>query len=179
VKRVLLPLLAAAIALVTMAGLTALPASAADTAAVPAPLSRIPVTGTTADGGTFTGTVTPTRFVAQNRQVLLKGLVSGTMKNAGGGTVGSVSDAPVAVPVALPTGICPILHLTLGPLDLNLLGLTVHLNQVVLDITAISGPGNLLGNLLCAIAGLLDGTGTLTQLNQLLAQLNQLLGLLR
>jgi hypothetical protein len=52
---------------------------------------------------------------------------------------------------------CPILHLDLGPLDLNLLGLTVHLNEVVLDITAVPGPGNLLGNLLCAIAGLLDG----------------------
>jgi hypothetical protein len=52
---------------------------------------------------------------------------------------------------------CPILHLELGPLDLNLLGLRVQLNQVVLDITAIPGPGNLLGNLLCAIAGLLDG----------------------
>jgi hypothetical protein len=52
---------------------------------------------------------------------------------------------------------CPILHLDLGPLDLNLLGLHVHLNQVVLDIEAIPGAGNLLGNLLCAIAGLLDG----------------------
>jgi hypothetical protein len=178
VKRVLLPLLAAAIALVTMVGLTAAPASAADTAAVPAPLDQIPVTGTTADGGTFAGTVTPTEFVAQGRQVLLKGLVSGTMKNSSGGTVGTVSGSPVSLPVALPTGICPILHLTLGPLDLNLLGLKVHLNQVVLDLTAISGPGNLLGNLLCAIAGLLDGTGTLSQLNQLLAQLNALLGLL-
>jgi hypothetical protein len=53
--------------------------------------------------------------------------------------------------------VCPILHLELGPLDLNLLGLRVQLNQVVLDITAIPGPGNLLGNLLCAVAGLLDG----------------------
>ncbi len=53
--------------------------------------------------------------------------------------------------------VCPILHLELGPLDLNILGLRVQLNQVVLDITAIPGPGNLLGNLLCAIAGLLDG----------------------
>ena len=52
---------------------------------------------------------------------------------------------------------CPILHLDLGPLDLNLLGLHVHLNEVVLDIEAIPGPGNLLGNLLCAVAGLLDG----------------------
>jgi hypothetical protein len=178
VKRVILTLLSAAIGLVTMVGLTAVPASAADAAAVPAPLNRIPVTGTTADGGTFTGTVRPTKFVAQGREVLLKGLVSGTMKDGSGGTAGTVSDAPVTMPVALPTGICPILHLTLGPLDLNLLGLKVHLDRVVLDLTAISGPGNLLGNLLCAIAGLLDGTGTLGQLNQLLAQLNQLLGLL-
>lgn len=52
---------------------------------------------------------------------------------------------------------CPILHLELGPLDLDLLGLQVHLDRVVLDVTAVPGPGNLLGNLLCAIAGLLDG----------------------
>jgi hypothetical protein len=56
-----------------------------------------------------------------------------------------------------PPANCPILHLDLGPLDLNLLGLRVQLNEVVLDITAIPGPGNLLGNLLCAVAGLLDG----------------------
>jgi hypothetical protein len=56
-----------------------------------------------------------------------------------------------------PPATCPILHLDLGPLDLNLLGLHVHLNEVVLDVEAIPGPGNLLGNLLCAIAGLLDG----------------------
>ncbi|HEY2259639.1 MAG TPA: hypothetical protein VGH45_07995 [Solirubrobacteraceae bacterium] len=58
---------------------------------------------------------------------------------------------------------CPILHLTLGPLNLNLLGLTVHLNQVVLDITAHSGPGNLLGNLLCSVAGLLDQNTVVSQ----------------
>lgn len=154
-----------------MVGLTAVPASAADAATAPAPLDRIPVTGTTADGGTFTGTVQPTQFVAQGREVLLKGLVSGTLENGGGGTAGTVSDAPVSLPVALPTATCPILHLTLGPLDLNLLGLTVHLDRVVLDLTAISGPGNLLGNLLCAVAGLLDGGGTLAQLNRLLGLL--------
>lgn len=47
---------------------------------------------------------------------------------------------------------CPILHLVLGPLNPNLLGLNVSLNQVILDITAIPGPGNLLGNLLYDIA---------------------------
>ena len=60
--------------------------------------------------------------------------------------------------------------MVLGPLDLNLLGLAIHLNQVVLNITAIPGAGNLLGNLLCAVAGLLDNPGGLAALlNQILA----------
>lgn len=63
---------------------------------------------------------------------------------------------------------CPILHLDLGPLNLDLLGLQVHLNQVVLDVTAVPGPGNLLGNLLCAVAGLLDGIDLAGVLGRLL-----------
>jgi hypothetical protein len=66
---------------------------------------------------------------------------------------------------------CPILHLELGPLDLDLLGLRVHLDRVVLDVTAVPGPGNLLGNLLCAIAGLLDGVDLGGVLGNLLQQL--------
>lgn len=48
--------------------------------------------------------------------------------------------------------ICPILNLTLGPLDLNLLGLMVHLDRVHLTITADSN-GGLLGSLLCGLSG--------------------------
>jgi hypothetical protein len=70
-------------------------------------------------------------------------------------------------PAVLPST-CDILHLTLGPLDLTLLGLVVHLDRIRLDITAQPGPGNLLGNLLCAIAGLLDGSAPLTSLAALL-----------
>jgi hypothetical protein len=67
--------------------------------------------------------------------------------------------------------VCPVLHLDLGPLDLNLLGLRVELSQVVLDVTAIPGPGNLLGNLLCAVAGLLDGVDLGEVLGNLLQSL--------
>jgi hypothetical protein len=35
----------------------------------------------------------------------------------------------------------------------------VDLNQINPRITADPGPGNLLGNLLCAVAGLLDSSG--------------------
>jgi hypothetical protein len=71
---------------------------------------------------------------------------------------------------------CDILNLVLGPLDLNLLGLEVHLNRVILDIVAVTGAGNLLGNLLCAVAGLLDNSGVLRQISQIL---NSILAILR
>jgi len=51
---------------------------------------------------------------------------------------------------------CPILFLDVGPIFLDLLGLQVDVSQIVIDITAVAGEGNLLGNLLCAVAGLLD-----------------------
>jgi hypothetical protein len=47
----------------------------------------------------------------------------------------------------------------------------------VIDLTAVPGPGNLLGNLLCALVGLLDQTPLdLGLINQLLAVINNLLG---
>jgi hypothetical protein len=51
-----------------------------------------------------------------------------------------------------PGQICTILDLTLGPLDLNLLGLMIHLDPVHLLITAQRG-GGILGDLLCGLAG--------------------------
>ena len=71
---------------------------------------------------------------------------------------------------------CQILRLSIGAIDLNLLGLTVHLNPVLLIINAVPGPGNLLGNLLCAIVNLLNGGGPLGPIAALLNQLLALLG---
>ena len=74
---------------------------------------------------------------------------------------------------------CAILHLELGPLNLTLLGLNVVLDNcangpVTVDITAITGRGNLLGNLLCELLG-----GNLINLGATLqAILNQIIGLL-
>ena len=140
------------------------------------PATAIPVTGTLPGGGSFTGTLDITRFVVQNGQLTAVGSLSGTLTDALGNVIGTVSNVLVNLTVAQPTGSCQILHLVLGPLDLNLLGLMVHLNQVVLDITAQQGPGNLLGNLLCAVAHLLDNTGNTTGLAQLLNQILSVLG---
>jgi len=52
---------------------------------------------------------------------------------------------------------CPILNLHLGEIHLNLLGLHVDTSEICLAVTAVPGPGNLLGNLLCNVANLLNG----------------------
>src|SRR5690242_13675296 len=91
--------------------------------------------------------------------------------------LGPISQA-VTVPVQV-SGSCQILSLTLGPLQLNLLGLVIDLNQVVLTIAAVPGAGNLLGNLLCAVANLLNGGGPISALlNSLVGLLNQILAAL-
>jgi hypothetical protein len=56
---------------------------------------------------------------------------------------------PVVASAAAVT--CPVLDLTLGPLDLNLLGLVVDLNKVHLTITATQGGGTL-GDLFCNLS---------------------------
>ena len=103
------------------------------------------------------------------------GQLTGTVTNAAGAVVQTIV-TNIAMPVASATSTCEILNLVLGPLHLDVLGLVVDLNQVVLNITAVQGAGNLLGNLLCAITGLLDA-GSLGQ--ELVNLLNQLLGVSR
>jgi hypothetical protein len=121
--------------------------------------------------GNFVGTFSLQNFAVVNNQLVAIGTLAGTVTNAAGIVLGSVVQT-LTIPVSV-TGTCQILHLTLGPLDLDLLGLMVHLDRIVLDITAQSGPGNLLGNLLCAVANLLNNGGALSQLANVL---NQILG---
>ena len=118
-------------------------------------LQNIPLTGTT-QNGTFTGTLDVQRLILQNGQLALVGVVNGVVKDAAGNVIATIVNAPVTIPLGNASGTCQVLHLELGPLDVNLLGLMVHLDKVVLDVTAQSGPGNLLGNLLCSIANALN-----------------------
>ncbi len=138
------------------------------------PVSGMVQSGTGQSATRFTGHFDVTQFVTRNGKAYALGTVTGKVGSR------TVSKSNVAIPVSVekttgvsPAATCPILHLVLGPLNLNLLGLTVHLNQVVLDINAQSGPGNLLGNLLCSVANLLNGTGATAPLTS-----GQLAGLL-
>lgn len=93
-------------------------------------------------------------------------------------TAGGVTQTLNFVASLASAGACQILDLTVGPINLDLLGLVVTTNTIHLNITAQSGPGNLLGNLLCAVANLLNsnGTGPLGLITMLLnGLLNQLL----
>ncbi len=167
--------------------------------------TSFPVTGTgTAPSGPvdFQGNFVVEQFHVTDGQLFAQGHLTGTLTETATGTKTPVPDTAVDLPVtsangkALPSAgaasspaaedfdmqiaqvgpSCSILHLVLGPLHLNLLGLVVDLNQVLLDITGQTGAGNIVGNLLCAITGLLDAQGTLTIIANLL---NAILDVLR
>jgi hypothetical protein len=140
--------------------------------------------GKASDGSTVTGNFIPLKVVKKNGQAAVKGVVQGVLTHPDGSK--ERFTALRNIPVKKINGQaldgrsvssmveCDILNLVLGPLDLNLLGLEIHLNRVVLDIVAVTGAGNLLGNLLCAVAGLLDG-GLGGLLEDLIDLLNQIL----
>jgi len=160
----------AAILAATLFAFTAAPAGPSAAPPDRTPAASLPVVGTVLTGGTFTGTLALTSFAVRNGQVVALGTVSGVITDAAGKATTILQN--VAVPVAVAQATCAILHLDLGPLSLNILGLRVDLSEVVLNITAQTGAGNLLGNLLCAVAGLLDNPNGLANL------LNQILGAL-
>jgi hypothetical protein len=151
-------------------------APSAPAAAPPVTALATPITGT-ADNGSFAGTFTPSQFATQNGNLVATGVLTGTVSDTSGATIGTVTRT-VSLPVTAAAATCQVLNLVLGPLHLDLLGLVVDLNQVHLVITAVQAAGNLLGNLLCAITHLLDGTptagGLAALLNSILALLGQL-----
>jgi hypothetical protein len=159
--------LALLIALTLVLGITTATMSTASAAPKTGSITQS-VTGTV-NGVTQTGTLTVSEFTTSSGQLLANGTLDI------GGLTQQVA-VPVDTTATAAASSCKVLNLVLGPLHLDLLGLVIDLNQVVLNITAQPGPGNLLGNLLCAIFGLLDGSAN--PLGGLAALLNQILGIL-
>jgi hypothetical protein len=154
------------------------------------------VTGAAKNGTTFAGHYNVKRFVTTDSgKTKAVGTLKGTLTKKNGSTdkvtkkrvrmavrpaASSVSSLPAAPGTVSPSVVgCQILDLVLAPLDLDLLGLTVHLDRVHLNITAVPGAGELLGNLLCAVAGLLDSSQLLSVGTVLTNLLNAILGILR
>jgi hypothetical protein len=150
--------------------------------------------------GVFSGTVTINRFASLNHEIVAVGIVRGTVTTASGQVTGlgtvvlpvttgfrsaGLAIPPAAEPRLVPVSwttdtsgrfilaqaqSCGILHLSVGGNAVNLLGFTVNLSPITLDISGDSaGP---LGSLVCQIVALL-GTAA-----NVVGVLNNLLGLL-
>ncbi len=142
-------------------------------------LKSIPITGKANNGKSFTGHFNVSQFVARGGKAYALGTLTGKIGNR------TVKQSNVAIPVSMGSAsspltahaaaTCQILNLVLGPLHLNLLGLHVDLNQVVLNITGQTGAGQLLGNLLCGVANLLNPGLPAGQLAGLLNIVQQIL----
>jgi opacity protein-like surface antigen len=160
---------------------------AASAQSTPTPVSvtsfkHIPITGTANNGKAFTGHFNVSQFVTRNGKAYALGTLTGKLGYR------TINRSNVAIPVSMGCGTstgltahaaatCQILNLVLGPLHLNLLGLHVDLNQVILNVTGVTGTGQLLGNLLCGVANLLNPGLPAGQLAGLLNIVQQILSL--
>jgi hypothetical protein len=147
----------ALIAVVALAFVASATSSATPRTAQPATAAA----GTTTQIGTASVRLTVKKFVRRGHRYYAVGTAYGkfapTADNPHGLATQTTKRAFTARVVrvkriASAQRICPVLDLTLAPLDLNLAGLIVHLDQVHLTITADSN-GGVLGSLLCGLAG--------------------------
>jgi hypothetical protein len=115
-----------------------------------------------AEGGGALSTVRKAQFAARTLTARTKGSTimrakatvyapdrpasggAGTMYSAQGGATPNAPQAPMQVAE------CDVLHLVLGPVHLDLLGLVVDINKIVLDLKGI--PGTLLGDIFCQLS---------------------------
>jgi hypothetical protein len=143
-------------------------------------LQNLPTTGTLPDGTTLPANVSISSFGYDQtgKQLLASGQITYVPPNGSTPTTQTFTNVPVTLAKTSgqqkQVGTCDILFLDLGPIFLDVLGLTVDLSQITLDINAVAGAGNLLGNLLCALVGLLDG-GPLSAILQIIQQINAIL----
>src|SRR6266511_2100901 len=175
-KLALATALAAAATIAT--GMTIAPAASAADGTTTSSFTDIPVTGSIPSiEGTFTGTVDIESLALQDGKLVANEALTGKLLDSGGDAVETVADQPITQTVTTEdSGGCQILDLTLGALDLNVLGLVVHLDPINLEITGETGSGNLLGSLLCMVADLLNGSSSTGLLQPLIDLLNQILG---
>ncbi len=140
-------------------------------------------------GGTFVGTLSIRRFEARSGQVVAIGMVRGTV--AGVETAGTVLVGEATFPVlagpasqaAAPNSLvaqqqaatCQALHLDIGSVNLNVLGLVVATQPIAIDLSGDSSAP--LGNLVCTTLQTLNNVvGLVGLLNQLLGTLTGLVG---
>jgi hypothetical protein len=157
---------------------------------------QLPITGTAAGGVIFTGTLSVKKFVAQDGRAMAIAMVAGAA-TSGGAPLGTVLAGPIALPVSVQPGspitttaasigapvaaqaTCQVLHLELAAVNLDVLGLQVTTQPVVLDLAADAAGTNILGQLVCTVLETVGNViGLVDLLNQILGLLTGLLGAL-
>jgi hypothetical protein len=139
-------------------------------------IARPMVTGTFIDAvsgqGAFSGNIALARFEVRQRSLVVVGMLTGILAESRGSIIGRVNEE-VELPVVVVSGTCQLLHLDVGPLDHEFLGVQVHLEKGALGITTRDGPDRAL---LCSTAGLLASKPTpeaiATRLNAVLGKLD-------
>jgi hypothetical protein len=159
---------------------------------------RVPVSGRTSEGGTFTGQVMVHRFLLKDGLVAAEAMVTGTVIDATGALAGNFLTGPVVGAVtarrvenrlaaaampqlalgepgmpSLPSVSpgCELLSLEATGLTLNVMGLAVTATQPI-GLQISGAPGRPLGNLVCQTVDALSQPPLLvTLLNELLKML--------
>lgn len=154
---------------------------------------RLPIAGTAIGHAkdTFTGTLSIERFAVRGDKIVAVGMVTGRVLDKAGNALGTAVVGQVEVPVqvgpapsaaassrmALAATSCDVLHLDLGAINLNLLGVQFVTTPITLDLTATSDAGGVLGQLICTaletVGNVVDLVGVL---NSILSLLTGLLG---
>ena len=137
--------------------------------------------------GGFSGTLSIQRFEVSDGQVVAIAMVSGSLGGARTALVGQIAipvtasllGAGVAAPAAAApqqaASSCGVLHLQLGAVNLDALGLMVATQPV--DINLSGDSTGVLGNLVCTVLNTLNNVvGLVGLLNQLLGVLGGLTG---
>ena len=156
---------------------------------------RLPIAGTAIGHGkdTFTGTLSIERFAVRGDKIVAVGMVTGRVTDKSGNPRGTAVVGQVEVPVRVGTGSpssataasgialaqasCDVLHLDLGAINLNLLGVQFVTTPITLDLTATSDAGGVLGQLICTALELVGNVVDLVGvLNSILSLLTGLLG---
>ena len=148
---------------------------------------RVPIAGKTAGHwrATFAGTFSIERFAVRGDKIVAIGMVTGAVTDILGTPRGAAIVGQVEVPVRVSArpradaasgmavlATCDVLHLDLGAINLNLLGLQFVTTPITLDLTATSDAGGVLGQLICTA---LETVGNVVDL---VGVLNSILGLL-
>jgi hypothetical protein len=168
----------------------AAPVAAAKKSAPPQARVRLPIVGTAAGGATFAGTLSIERFAVRGSSVVAVGMVTGAVTDGSGTPIGSVLVGKVELPVlvgagaaraaATPSAVitqatCQVLHLDIGAINLNLLGLQFATAPITIDLAA--DDAEVLGQLICTALELVGNVvGLVDILNQILGLLTGLLG---